>query len=101
MSGICVGSEPLSVICRSARSTKGEFQSTKYINESYLTTIENIEDNDPYINKLAYLAEVPTCCNSRVKNVVDPRVYVAKTQLGADPDSPTFHQAMNGDHAKE
>ena len=66
-----------------------------------MTTIENIEKNDPYINNLAYLAEVSTCCNSGVENVVDPRVYASKTQLGADPDSPTFHQAMNGDHAEE
>jgi hypothetical protein len=49
---------------------------------------------------LAYLAELSTCCDSGIENVVDPRAYAAKSQV-ADPDSPTFHQAMNGKFAEE
>ena len=78
---------------RSTRANKGTFQSTKYIDESYMTSFEDFQRTDPYINHLAYLAEVATCCDAGIENVIDPRVYAAKTQ-GSDPDSPTFHQAM-------
>ena len=88
------------LVRRSARTTKGEFQSKKYIDESYLTTVENMDSIDPYTSHLVYLAEVSTCCDSGIENVIDPRVYAAKTQL-SDPDSPTFHQAMNGEFAEE
>ena len=85
---------------RSTRSTRGEFKSTKYIDESYLTSIETTDAVDPYTSQLAYLAEVSTCCDSGIENVVDPRVHAAKTHM-ADPDSPTFHQAMHGEFAEE
>ena len=84
----------------STRSTRGSFQSTKYIDESYLTSVDDLHQHDPYLSHLVYLAEVSTCCDTGIENVIDPRVYAAKTQ-GADPDSPTFHQAMNGEFAEE
>ena len=55
---------------------------------------------DSYTNHLAYLAEISTCCDTGLENVVDPRVYASKTP-GSDPDTPTFHQAMNGEHAEQ
>jgi hypothetical protein len=52
------------------------------------------------MSQLAYLAAVSTCCDSGIENVIDPRVYAAKTHM-VDPDSPTFHQAMHGEFAEE
>ena len=85
---------------RSTRSNKGTFQATKYINETYLTSIDRMVQGDSYTNHLAYLAEISTCCDTGLENVVDPRVYLSKTP-GSDPDTPTFHQAMNGEHAEQ
>ena len=89
--------ESISGLRRSTRATRGNFQSTKYSDESYMTSVE---PTDYYTSQLAYLAEVSTCFESGIENVVDPRVYAAKAQM-ADPDSPTFHQAMNGEFAEE
>ena len=93
-------SEPFVSPRRSTRSTRGTFKSTRYIDESYLTSIENMETMDPYMSQLVYLAEVSTCGESGIENVIDPRVYAAKSKI-LDPDSPTFHQAMNGEFAEE
>ena len=49
--------------------------------------------------QLAYLAELNTCYDSGEVNIVDPRVYAAKKW--SDPDTPNFHQAMNGPHVDE
>ena len=94
--------EPISAagIRRSTRSTKGVFQSTKYIDEVYLTTIDRRAHFDSHAAHLAYLAEVSACCDTEFENVVDPRAYAAKAP-GSDPDMPTFHQANNGEHAEE
>ena len=59
-----------------------------------------METMDPYMSQLVYLAEVSTCGESGIENVIDPRVYAAKSKM-LDPDSPTFHQAMNGEFAEE
>ena len=85
---------------RSQRSTKGSYQSTKYMNEAYVSSLDRLQQCDSQTIHLAYLAEISTCCDTGIENVVDPRAYAAKTQ-GSDPDSPTFHQAMNGEHAEE
>ena len=85
---------------RSTRANKGSFQTTKYIDEAYLTSIERLAQCDSYTNHLAYLAEISTCCDTGLENMVDPRVYAAKSP-GSDPDMPTFHQAVNGEHAEE
>ena len=87
-------------IRRSTRATKGSFQSTKYIDEAYLTSIDRLEQCDSCTTHLAYLAEISTCCDTGIENIIDPRVYAAKTP-GSDPDMPTFHQAVNGEHAEE
>ncbi|KAI2499350.1 hypothetical protein MHU86_15132 [Fragilaria crotonensis] len=118
---VSVASEPISGVCsgpvmgpdvvtsdstvdqslrRSTRATKGTFQSTKYIDEAYLTSFDRIAQCDSYTTHLSYLAEISTCCDTGIENVVDPRAYAAKTP-GSDPDMPTFHQAVNGEHAEE
>jgi hypothetical protein len=43
---------------------------------------------------------VATCCDTRIENTVDPQAYAANTHI-MDSDSPTFHQAMNGEYAKQ
>ena len=85
---------------RSQRSTKGTFQTTKYVNEAYVASFDRLQKCDSQTIHLAYLAEVSTCYDTGIENVNDPRAYAAKTQ-GSDPDCPTFHQAMNGEHAEE
>jgi hypothetical protein len=85
---------------RSTRAIKGTFQATKYIDEAYWTSIDRLVQSDSYTNNLAYLAEISTCCDTGLENVVDPRVYASKVP-GSDPDMPTFHQAMNGEHAEQ
>ena len=57
---------------RSARTTKGELKSTKYINESYLSTVETMSKVYLYTSHLAYLAEVSTCCDTGIENVIYP-----------------------------
>ena len=56
---------------RSARTTKGELKSTKYIIESYLSTVETMSKVYLYTSHLAYLAEVSTCCDTGIENVID------------------------------
>ena len=85
---------------RSQRSTKGSFQTTRYINEAYVASLDRLQKCDSQTIHLAYLAEVSTCCDTGIENVSDPRAYAAKTQ-GSDPGCPTFHQAMNGEHSEE
>lgn len=84
----------------SIRATKGSFQTTKYIDEAYLTSIQRLAQCDSYTTYLAYLAELSTCCDTGIENMADPRVYAAKVP-GSDPDMPSFHQAVNGKHAEE
>jgi hypothetical protein len=98
-----VTSEPLAhdpSLRHSTRANKGTFQTTKYIDEAYLTSIDRLSQCDSYTSRLACLSEISTCCNTGVENVVDPRVYASKVP-GSDPDMPTFHQAMNGEHLEQ
>ena len=46
------------------------------------------------------MAELLTCTDTGLLNVVDPRVYSSKTPK-TDADMPTFQQAMNGSDALE
>jgi hypothetical protein len=84
---------------RSTRDNLGK-PSRKYMDESYLTSIERWDQMDPYITHLIYHAEVNTCCDTGLENCTDPRAYAAQTHV-MDPDSPTFHQAMNGEYAEQ
>jgi hypothetical protein len=87
------------IIRRSTRENLGR-PPRKYMDESYLTSVERLDQIDPYIAQLAYHAEVNTCCDTGIENTVDPRAYAAKTHI-MDPDSPSFHQAMNGEYAEQ
>ena len=49
----------------------------------------------------AYMAELQTCSDSGIMDVVDPRVYASKLLSKNDTDMPTFQQAMNGPDATE
>jgi hypothetical protein len=52
-------------------------------------------DPESHQAQLAYLAEVLTCSDSGMVNIVDPSVYSAKV-CGGDTDNPTYQQAING-----
>ena len=62
--------------------------------------IERHKNSNAYESQLAYTAELLTCHDTGISNITDPRVYAAKLR-GNDPDSPTFHQALNGENAEE
>jgi hypothetical protein len=53
-----------------------------------------------YQAQLAYLAEVLTCSDSGVINIVDPMVYAIKVR-GGDADNPTYQQAIIGADSAE
>jgi hypothetical protein len=48
---------------------------------------------------VAYLAELHKDQDTGYVDIFDPRVYAANRR--SDPDTPTFHEAMKGEHAKE
>jgi hypothetical protein len=54
-----------------------------------------------YKKQLAYSAELLTCFDTGIHNIIDPRVYAAKTRRKVDPDFPTFHQAIHGENSEE
>ena len=91
---------PDSNVRRSARSTKGKFQTPHFRDQAFLSSIDRFSDPDGHEAQLAYLAELFTCSDTGTMDVSDPRAYAAK-QRGGDADNPTFQQAMNGPAADE
>ena len=84
---------------RSSRATKGKFDSTRYINEVYLSQV--IKSDQSYQDQqLAYLAEIQTDYDSGIMNCQDPRAYTARTKKAFDPDTPNWHEAMHGPEAE-
>jgi len=84
---------------RSSRATKGKFDSTRYINEVYLSQV--IKSDQSYQDQqLAYLAEIQTDYDSCIMNCQDPRAYTARTKKDFDPDTPNWHEAMHGPEAE-
>lgn len=82
---------------RSPRTTKGQYSSTRYINEVFLTQVTNLDDLSNHNAMLAYQAELQTDMDSFEIDISDPRVYNAKfAKRGTDPDAPTFNQALSG-----
>ena len=85
---------------RSPRANKGQFSTTRYINEVFLAVVQQLpllSDSDA---NLAYLAELQTDMDTSQPDVSDPRLYNARyIKKKTDPDSPTFHQAMSGNEA--
>jgi hypothetical protein len=82
---------------RSSRATRGQFNSTRYIDEQANATST---DWKSYEATLAYNAEVVTDYDTGMIDIVDPRVYAAKVRRN-DPDNPSFKQATEGPHASE
>jgi hypothetical protein len=85
---------------RSARTNKGTFQKTRYIDEAYLSMLDDTLHPEAHQVQLAYLSELLTCMDTGVVDICDPRVYAAKIAR-ADADNPTYQQAMNGPDAGE
>jgi hypothetical protein len=91
-------SVPPPALRRSARSNKGEFHSTKYIDEVYLSSILDTPRSFTE-QQLAYHAELHTDLDSGEVNYFDAHAYVAKLKRH-DPDNPTYTEAMSGDDAQ-
>jgi hypothetical protein len=85
---------------RSNRSTKGQFTSTRFFDEVFLTPLANVAKSDENTRQLAYLASLCTCYDTGLENKTDPRMYFAKNRKD-DPDMPTFHQAADGPNADD
>jgi hypothetical protein len=91
---------PIPPVRRSERSNKGQYGSTRYFDEVFLTPLAATSECDETTKHLAYLAGLDTCHDTGLENISDPPVYAAKQQKD-DPDYPTFQQALNGEHAAE
>jgi hypothetical protein len=85
---------------RSGRTNKGVFQETRYMDEVYLSLLDDNLDSEAHQVQLAYLSELLRCMDTGVVDICDPRVYAAKVSR-ADTDNPTYQQAMNGGDAGE
>jgi hypothetical protein len=88
------------VVRRSNRVNKGTFGATRYIDEAFLSSIGFAIPFDGHDAALAYMAELHTCSDTGIMDIIDPRVYASKASK-PDADMPTFQQAMNGPDATE
>ena len=84
---------------RSARTNKGQFTSTKYINEVFLSSVGESYRGD-HATKLSYMADLETDLETGEIHCTDPRAYNAKSKA-SDPDYPSYYEATHGEHAKE
>jgi hypothetical protein len=92
-------SPPPSGLRRSSRSNKGQYSETRYINEVFLTSARDTTISH-HTAQLAYQAEVHTDLSTGESHVSDPRAYAAKHKI-SDPDMPTYHEALSGEHAAD
>ena len=84
-------------IRRSTRANKGRFDSTRHINEVFLSQNSQFEGLNTHSAAFVYQAELQTDMDTYETNICDPRVYNAKfAKRGTSPDAPTFHQAISG-----
>ena len=60
---------------RSSRRNKGQYASTRYINEVFLSAVDQIGSLDEYHNALLYQAELETDMAAFESEITDPRVY--------------------------
>ena len=91
------GNENQSGLRRSACINKGQYSSTCYINEAFLSAVTELQDLSKYSTVLAYQAELQIDMLTYETDIIDPTVYIVKfSKRGMDPDSPTFHQSLSG-----
>jgi hypothetical protein len=83
---------------RSQRSTKGTFQSTKYIDEVYHSSFVN-DVRDHQGRELAYYTDLHTDLDNGDINHFEPHAFAAKIKKH-DPDNPTYMEAMSGSDAQ-
>lgn len=57
-------SPPVPAVRRSERTNKGQYNRTKYIDEVYLTMLDQTKHDNFYKKQLAYSAELLTCFDS-------------------------------------
>jgi len=77
---------------RSTRSNKVTYQTTKYINEVFLTEVLN-QSHPHYDSQVAYLAELQTDLDTSIVTECDPRAFIAKARK-KDKDSPTYNEVI-------
>ena len=63
---------------RSNRHNKGKCTSARYINEVFLSIVDQIDSLDKYHNTLLYQAALETDVDSFESEITDPRVYNTK-----------------------
>ena len=61
---------------RSSRKNKGQYASTRYINEVFLSAVDQIGSLDEYHNALIYQAELETDMAAFESEITDPRVIM-------------------------
>lgn len=86
---------PSSGLCRSARSNKGVFSSTKYVDEVYHSAFTS-DGTTRHDRELSYHTDLHTDLDTGDLNHFDPHAFVAKAKKH-DPDNPTYTEAMSGD----
>jgi hypothetical protein len=91
---------PIDSVRRSSQANKGMFQKTCYINEAYLSIVDNSLHLHGHEWQLHLLSDLNTCMDTGICNISDPRVNVTKLHSNVS-DTPTFHQAMTGSDASE
>ena len=82
---------------RSSRVNKGVFSSDRFINQVFLSSLE--DSSQSYTeSQLAYQADILTDLQTGEIYCTNPRVYAAKLKLH-DPDTPTYHEALTENHS--
>ena len=68
---------PVNVLRRSSRANRGTFSKPRYIDEAFLSSV-GLTSMKSHEATLAYMAELQTCSDTSVMDVVDSCVYAAK-----------------------
>ena len=72
MSTFGVSVHPESTVRRSARSNKGQYNETRYINEVFLASVEQTTSLDEHHSAIVYQAELEMDMASYESNITDP-----------------------------
>ena len=77
--------------CRSTCRNKGQYSSTRYINEVFLASVQQMDNYNEYHAALLYQAELETDMTTFESEITDPSVYNSQfCKNQTDSDSPTF-----------